>query len=786
MKRCLNCMKEYEEGYGSKCPHCGYDQSSAADDSVLPPGSILQGRYIVGTVIRRRKVDVIYQGWDALFDRHVRIQEYFPRYCAARSGKEHISIYDSKSEQFQKGLELFYNSSRQLIRLYREADVIRYYACFYANKTAYAVMEQKPLMTLQAWAGRKPLKEKEALAVVRSAVHILKKVHQYGVIHGMPDGESFWIQEDGGLILKDFVSWRYVSGEPGIIGYGRVQEEADVYGLGLLLCSLLTGNTAGEEIGTETDADALFWGQRFGVGRQTAFVLKHVFSHETKTLEQLEEELFEKTDQLMESPKAGKKRKHNIAEKALHIPKKVLIAGGILVILGCAAAAVAVSGGKNRDSGIFSQKEELVKVPNVVNKTADEAVEILEKAGLGLLKDKKDYNQEVKEGIIYSQDCLVGMEVPKGTDIRVCISLGAEQGVVPDVRGKQLGEAVKLLNNSGFYSVEWEEKEEQGIAGTVLEINETEGTQVDISRKIVLTVCRAEEESTAGEMTPVPDMVNDSEAVAVSRLEAAGLQAIQVYEFHSQVEERKVFRQEPEGGTETGQGGYVKIYISKGPKPVYMPDVRLMTEAKAKEKLEELGLTVGSVSQKYDNNVEKGKVIAQSAEPKKQLKSGDSITLTVSKGPKPVPAETAVPAETTKPAETAVPAETAKPEAAVITETPAAEAEAVPEKPEETEGETPSEEEAVQEASQNETITANPVPEGETEYHTSEEEGQEAAEEKVTPAGPGEGPAGNKKQGSPASVLQTEKPEINQKGPDASSAKRQDKPSAQINKAPGN
>lgn len=752
MKRCLNCMKEYEEGYGSKCPHCGYDQSAAADDSVLPPGSILQGRYIVGTVIRRRKVDVIYQGWDALFDRHVRIQEYFPRYCAARSGEEHMSIYDSKSEQFQKGLELFYNSSRQLIRLYREEDVIRYYACFYANKTAYAVMEQKPFMTLQAWVRMKPLKEREALAVVRSAIHALKKVHQYGVVHGMPDGESFWIQEGGGLILKDFVSWRYVSGEPGVIGYGRVQEEADVYGLGLLFCSLLTGNTAGEELGAEAGADALFWGQRFGVGRQTAFALKRVFSHETQTLEQLEEELFEKTDQLTETQKIEKRRNYRIAEKVLRIPKRFLIIGGIAAALGCAAAAVIVSGGKNRDSGIFSQNEELVKVPNVVNKTADEAVEVLEKAGLGLLKDKKDYNQEVKEGIIYSQDCLVGMEVPKGTDIRVCISLGPEQGVIPDVRGKQLEEAVKLLNNSGFHSVEWEEREEQGIDGTVLEINETEGAQVDISQKIMLTVCRteSEKESAAGETTLVPDMVNDSEAVAVSRLEAAGLQVISVYEFYSQVEERKVFRQEPEGGTETEQGDYVKIYVSKGPKPVYMPDVRLMPEEKARERLEELGLTVDSISQQYDNNVEKGKVTAQSAEPRKQLKGGDSVSLTISKGTKPASVQQ------TKPETSAALPETASVETELETESLEGETTLEPEK--------------------NEVLVPTLEPEGET-----EEPGNE-----VMPVGPGEGPVGNKEPGSPSPVLQIERSEINQNGPDASSAKRQDKPSAQINKAPGN
>ena len=125
MRRCLQCMNEYPEEYEDVCPHCGYVHGGTENGSGdLRPGTILQGRYIVGTVLKSRDMDLCYIGWDALFERKVMIQEYFPRYCASRSAGDELSIYSSKEEIYKKGLELFYRQSRELIRLYKEEDIV--------------------------------------------------------------------------------------------------------------------------------------------------------------------------------------------------------------------------------------------------------------------------------------------------------------------------------------------------------------------------------------------------------------------------------------------------------------------------------------------------------------------------------------------------------------------------------------------------------------------------------------------------------------------------------------
>ena len=85
MRRCLNCMEEYPDQHGNTCPYCGFTEGEKeSQPSSLRPGSILQRRYIVGNVIKAREQDLTYIGWDALFERKVQIQEYYPKKLAER------------------------------------------------------------------------------------------------------------------------------------------------------------------------------------------------------------------------------------------------------------------------------------------------------------------------------------------------------------------------------------------------------------------------------------------------------------------------------------------------------------------------------------------------------------------------------------------------------------------------------------------------------------------------------------------------------------------------------
>lgn len=64
MKRCLNCMKEYEDDL-SKCPYCNYEENTKpAEPYHLMPSLILNQKYTIGTVIGFGGFGVIYKAYD--------------------------------------------------------------------------------------------------------------------------------------------------------------------------------------------------------------------------------------------------------------------------------------------------------------------------------------------------------------------------------------------------------------------------------------------------------------------------------------------------------------------------------------------------------------------------------------------------------------------------------------------------------------------------------------------------------------------------------------------------
>jgi serine/threonine-protein kinase len=91
-----------------------------------------------------------------------------------------------------------------------------------------------------------------------------------------------------------------------------------------------------------------------------------------------------------------------------------------------------------------------VEVPNVVNKSVVEALDILSEQNLELRKAGAQNSALIAENYILSQDPIPGTIVKDGTPISVVISLGSQVSVVPDLVGKPLHDARVDLNNAGL------------------------------------------------------------------------------------------------------------------------------------------------------------------------------------------------------------------------------------------------------------------------------------------------------------------------------------------------
>ena len=111
-----------------------------------------------------------------------------------------------------------------------------------------------------------------------------------------------------------------------------------------------------------------------------------------------------------------------------------------------------------------------VQIPDLVNKTQDEAEQITKDLKLKLVVSSEEYNENVEEGKIISQDPAYqeNYTVKEHSEISVVISKGTETVEVPDVVGKTREEAEKLLKDAGLVAEITEENDEKVEAGIIL------------------------------------------------------------------------------------------------------------------------------------------------------------------------------------------------------------------------------------------------------------------------------------------------------------------------------
>ncbi|MCM1157003.1 MAG: Stk1 family PASTA domain-containing Ser/Thr kinase [Bacteroidales bacterium] len=200
-----------------------------------------------------------------------------------------------------------------------------------------------------------------------------------------------------------------------------------------------------------------------------------------------------------------------------------------------------------------------------------------------------------------------------------------------DVVGLKEEDAVAALDNEEIaYRIE-REHSDTFEAGTVMSQSVDEGEEIKDGERVTIVISNGKEEET------VPDVVGKTLAEAKAALEALGFTVEEDEEYDDEVEEGKVISQTPEGNEKTAKGGQVTIVVSKGKevKVAVVPDVRNMTITEAEAALSAVNLKLGNVTHAYDDNVEDGRVIAQSIANGTEVKEETAVDITISKGTEP-------------------------------------------------------------------------------------------------------------------------------------------------------
>lgn len=201
-----------------------------------------------------------------------------------------------------------------------------------------------------------------------------------------------------------------------------------------------------------------------------------------------------------------------------------------------------------------------IAVPDVKGKTLVEAEAILKDNNLDFTL-REEFDAKVPTGTVIKQSPGAGSHVKAGRKIQLTVSKGAEPGVVPDLKGKNLAEATEMLHAAklavGKVTVQYKEGAAQGA---VLSQDIEAGKKVAAGTKVDLVVNISKGQSV------VPDLKGLTLSDARERLSSMGLMVGSVTTKEDSAPKGTVIGAEPEFGKVLSEGSVVTLIVSGGKK----------------------------------------------------------------------------------------------------------------------------------------------------------------------------------------------------------------------------
>ena len=230
-----------------------------------------------------------------------------------------------------------------------------------------------------------------------------------------------------------------------------------------------------------------------------------------------------------------------------------------------------------------------------------------------------------------------------GTTTQEAKSDDTEKYTVDNYVGMSLEAAREAIN--GKFKIDVEESYSDTYAkGLVCSQDPESDTELEEGKTIKLVVSKGQRPE---DKVTVPDVTGKTKSTAKSELSSAGFEVTTREAYSADVEKGKVISQTPSKGSKVSKNTTVTITISKGAKEdekVSVPNLRYFTESEAREELQRVGLSLGSVLTEYSDSVEKGLVIRQRISSGSKVKKGTAVGIYVSLGPR----QTATTAEESK------------------------------------------------------------------------------------------------------------------------------------------
>lgn len=663
--RCMGCMEELQDGQDT-CPHCGYKVGTRSVEVFhLQPGTILANKYLVGKAVGYGGFGVTYIGYDTVLERRVAIKEYLPGEFATRvPGQEMVTIYEGeKHEQFDSGIEKFIDEAKRLGKFIDTDGIVHIYDSFLANATAYIVMEFIDGITLKEKISREgKLSLEESLNIIKPIINALKEVHKENILHRDIAPDNIMIGNDGKVSLIDFGASRFATTtyskslsvliKPGYAPVEQYQSRgkqgpwSDVYSLAATFYTMLTGIAPQESI-ERGEQDLVKPPSKMGAKVNKSMdnaimnALNLKVEERTPSMEKFEEELLSQKEVVR---LITTKDKQDTGKWPLWI--KITFGAASTVILGFLVLMVTgIITIKGQNWGTSSVQK---VVPNLINKSQDDATTIAKTQNLKPFTEGGDYSDTIAYGMIMKQNPAPGTSADENSYVKLIYCKGPNPDSVvklPKLEDFDKDAAVKKLTELGVqYSIV--EKEAEGVhAGTVIGTEPEGGAEIKANTSVIIYVAKSTQlDDGDGNQTGqtdaleviVEDLTGKDYDKAKAELQNQGIAlAKSGQEYSMKYKVGEIISQDIAAGSTLLQGqGKIMVVVSLGDTKPIPRGVMNSQQTEAEVLLKKEGFQNIQVNKKYDDST-KGLVIGVSPNEGTAWKMGDSVVLTVSEGPEP-------------------------------------------------------------------------------------------------------------------------------------------------------
>ncbi|GGT64404.1 Stk1 family PASTA domain-containing Ser/Thr kinase [Streptomyces lateritius] len=624
-------------------------------------GQLLDGRYRVDARIAVGGMATVYRAVDTRLDRVLALKVMHPALATD------VAF-----------VERFIREAKSVARL-SHPNVVGVFDQGADGAYVYLAMEYVAGCTLRdVLRERGALRPRAALDILEPVLAALGAAHRAGFVHRDMKPENVLIGDDGRVKVADFGLVRAVGSAtnttgsvlgtvsylaPEQIEHGTADTRADVYACGVVLYEMLTG---GKPHGGETPAQILYRHLNTDVPAPSAAVPglapeldelvasatarnPDVRPHDAVALlaltretraalgdEQLDavpprahapgeerDASEDRTSVIPRAPLPTEDRQIQHTSRLTMPPPEPRAArrpgsrprGPLLVIAAVLLALGLGAGVWYINSGQFT------RVPAVLGQSEAQATKRITDAGLDVGATKRAFSDVYERGTVMAIAPASGERIRGNGTVTLTISRGPQIVKVPNLKGKPLAEARKLLEREGLAPGVITSAFSEDIAqGAVVSSDPEPGTERSPDSAVALVVSK-------GVPIDVPDVAGESVAGATRTLQDAGLTVrVAPERVHSPEETGTVAAQSLAEGSRAAEGDTITLTVSKGPRMIEVPDVVGEKADDARSALEDAG---------FDVKVEKtfpflgDTVSGQSVEGGSTAPEGSTITLTI-------------------------------------------------------------------------------------------------------------------------------------------------------------